>query len=90
MAFSTSNVQTAMISSSLKFYSGDWSGTAGDAPGTISVGGGRVFLAEFRNEDTGSPQETPDVTVTSSGGIMTVTVYNHQTVTTGRFLIIYG
>lgn len=90
MAFSTSNVQTAMLSSAVKVYCGDWSGTAGDAAGTITLNGGRVYLAHFRSEDTTGPQEEPDTSVSVSGSTLTMSVYNHQTVVNGRFLIIYA
>lgn len=90
MAFSTTNVQTATLAGGIKFYAGDWSGTVGDAPGTITLAGGRVYSHSFRNADTGSPGEEPDATETIAAGIITLTVYNHQTITNGRFLIIYG
>ena len=90
MAFTTSNVQTAMLAGGVKFYAGDWSGTVGDAAGTITLAGGRVYLVNIRCEDTTGPQEDPDATATVSAGIITVSVYNHQTVNNGRFLIIYS
>lgn len=90
MAFSVTNVQSAMLGGPVKIYCGDWSGTVGDAPGTITLGGGRVYLAVFRSEDTGSPQEEPDSAITVSSGTITMTVYNHQTVTSGRFCIVYS
>lgn len=90
MAFSTTNVQIANIAGPVKVYCGDWSGTVGDAPGTITLNGGRVYLAEFRSEDIGSPQEEPDSAVSVSGSTLTLSVYNHQTVVNGRFIIIYS
>ena len=90
MAFATSNVQGGMIFGPVKVFCGDWSGTAGDAPGTINLAGGRVYFHSFRNEDTGSPVEEPDATVTVSGTSITMSVYNHQTVSNGRFFIIYS
>lgn len=90
MAFAITNVQTASVAGGIKFYVGDWSGVVGDAPGTITLAGGRVYLHSFRNEDTGTPGEEPDATATITAGVITLTVYNHQTITSGRFLIIYG
>lgn len=90
MAFSTSNIQTGMIFNAVKIYCGDWAGVAGDAPGTITLGGGRVYMHSFRNEDTVSPGEEPDATATVSAGVITLTVYNHQTINSGRFIIIYA
>lgn len=90
MAFATTNIQYVALAAPLKVYLGDWSGTAGDAPGTITLGGGRVYLSIFSNQDATGPQEDPDSSVTVSSGTITMTVYNHQTVTNGRFIIIYS
>lgn len=90
MAFSTSNVQVAQVANGVKFYVGDWSGVAGDAPGSITVGGGRIYSTDFRDEDATGPQENPWVSVSASAGVMTLSVYNHSTVTNGRFCIVYS
>ncbi len=90
MAFATNNVQSGMLFGPMKVYCGDWSGTVGDAPGTITLGGGRVYFHSFRNEDTTGPAEEPDATVTVSGSTITMTVYNHQTIANGRFFIVYS
>jgi hypothetical protein len=90
MAFATANVQTGMVFPGFKVFMGDWSGSAGDAPGAISLAGGRVFLHLFRTDDTGSPGEDPTATASVSSGTITLTVYNHRTVTNGRFIVIYS
>lgn len=90
MAFTTSNVQSGMVFGGVKIYLGDWSGTVGDAAGTITLSGGRVYLAVFGNQDSTGPQEDPDASVSVSGSTITMTVYNHQTVTNGRFFIVYS
>ncbi len=90
MAFATTNVQGGAFAGPVKFYCGDWSGTAGDAPGTLTLAGGRVYLHSFRNEDTTSPAEEPDATAAYSAGTITLTIYNHQTIANGRFFIIYA
>lgn len=90
MAFATTNVQTATLAGGIKFYAGDWSGSAGDATGSVTLSGGRVYLVAFRSEDTAGPQEDPDATASISAGVITLSVYNHQNVTNGRFLIVYG
>jgi hypothetical protein len=46
MAFATSNVRRSVFGD-LKVTAGDWTGSAGDANGTIAVEGGRVYLSEF-------------------------------------------
>lgn len=91
MAFSTSNVQTGRIFGGVNTYIGDWSGTAGDAPGTITLGGGRVYLAHFECQDsTGGPVELVPCSVSVSSGTITLTVNNHDTVTLGRFFVVFA
>lgn len=88
MAFSTSNVQKNYFGG-LKVTVGDWTGSAADSPGTITVEGGRVYSARFSDQDASTPFliDVP-VSVSQSGATSTVTVYNQQAVTVGRFLII--
>lgn len=90
MAFTTSNVQSGMLFGPMKVYMGSYSGTAGDAPGTITLGGGEVYAALVQNHDTTSPSEEPERSVSVSGSTITLTIYNHQTVTRGRFIIFYS
>lgn len=90
MAFSTSNTQSGMLFGPMKVFMGAFSGTAGDAAGTITLGGGEVYFVGVQNQDTSSPNEDPDYSVSISGSTITVTIYNHQTVTRGRFFIVYS
>lgn len=90
MAFATSNVlgDTAGTSKVLK---GQWSGSAGDAPGTIAVAGGQVYKADFEDMDsTGPTTYVAPTSFSTSGYITTITVYNNANVTTGRFKIEYA
>lgn len=89
MAFATSNILAANLGS-LKAFAGDWSGSAGDASGTITLGGGRVYLARFENQDADAPKELPLTDVSISGSTITLTVHNHMNVTNGRFIVIYA
>lgn len=90
MAFATTNVR-ASVFGDLKVYAGDWSGSEGDANGTVTLSGGRVYLVNFWNFDATSQEDRPTpVSVSESGGTITVTVANLNTVTTGRFIIIYA
>ena len=89
MAFATSNVRRTAFGN-LNVTYGDWTGSEGDAAGSIGVEGGRVYKADFTVQDTDSPVEQPGISVSTSGRVTTVTVYNHQAVTTGRFLIIHA
>lgn len=88
MAFATQNVQKSYFGN-LKITYGDWTGSVNDVAGTIAVEGGRVYLAEFTDQDGSQPYqiEVP-VSVSSSNAITTVTVYNQSTVTLGRFIIV--
>ena len=89
MAFATANVRRSVFGN-LKVTAGDWTANQGDTPGTIGVEGGRVYVAEFSIQDTDSPSEKPLHSVSTSGNVTTVTVYHHDNVTTGRFLIIHA
>lgn len=88
MAFATQNVKTTVFGN-LRVTYGDWTGSVGDSPGTVTVAGGRVYLSKFTDLDGGTPTmiEVP-VSVSSSGAISTLTVSNQALVTTGQFIII--
>ena len=92
MAFATTNVKVGTLGGPFKVYAGDWSGSAGDASGSITLGGGRVYQAHFENQDASpdSPKERPLVDVSVSSGVITLTVHNHMDVTLGRFLIVFA
>jgi hypothetical protein len=90
MAFATALVRKSVFGD-LKVLAGDWTGTVGDAAGTVEVEGGKVYLAQFSIQDTDSPtQGMVPFSISTTGAITTVTVYNHETVTTGRFLIVHA
>ena len=89
MAFATSNTRTATMGG-LKVFAGDWSGDIGDASGSITLSGGRVYFANFQNQDSDGTKETLDPTITYSSGTITITVGNKSSVTQGEFLIIYA
>lgn len=90
MAFATANVRAGRFGD-LKVTAGDWSGSIGDANGTFTVEGGRVYLARFDSQDSanGPEQEIPVFISTNAGtGTITLSIGNRSTVTTGRFIII--
>lgn len=90
MAFATANVRRDVFGS-LKVTAGDWSGSVGDVAGSIGVEGGRVYMAQFTVQDTDSPTDgVAGTSVSTSGNVTTVSVYYHENVTTGRFLIIHA
>ena len=91
MAFATSNIKSASIGGALKLTTGDWSGEAADAAGTMTVAAGKVYLAQFLPNITSGPYQ-PAIAISPSGpaGIVTVTVYNSAGVTAGTFSIIHA
>lgn len=67
--------------------SGDWSGNAGDAAGTMTIAG-VVIQAIFQKFTSDNTFEIiPKVTTSISSGISTVTIENQDNVTTGYFEI---
>lgn len=90
MAFATTNLQSGVFGN-MKYYAGDWTGSVGDASGTITLNGGRVYLCEVYNQDAATTEDRPTpVDITASGVTITVTVHNHSNVTNGRFLFIFS
>lgn len=89
MAFATTNIRTGVVGP-LRFYCGDWTGNQGDASGTLTLNGGRIYFRHFWNQDADNQKEQPLVDVSASGATLTVTVHNHMDVTSGRFFIIYA
>lgn len=87
MAFATSQVYPD-VCGTMKMLKGAWSGTAGDAPGTFAVAGGIIHEAMFQDMDsTGPTTYIAPTSNSTSGYITTITVYNNQNVTSGRFVI---
>lgn len=92
MAFSTSNVIGGPLGNRF-FLQGDWTGNSGDAAGTLQVAGGRVWQAEFFTQATSAGGPTASqvpVGLTTVAPYVTVQVYNHEEVTAGRFVVVYG
>lgn len=90
MAFATANLRSG-VNGDLKLQAGDWSGSEGDAAGTFSLRGGRVYRVHFGIQDSDSGKDRPVPTsVSITSGAITVTIFNHVTVTNGRFIIEYA
>ena len=92
MAFTTSNVR-ASNDSDMNRLVGDFTASKGDADGTITVGGGRVYLAHFYDQSHTTPGGVSPLPISLSTnnttGITTITVNCSGGVTTGRFYICY-
>ena len=91
MAFATANVRNG-VAGDLKILAGDWTGTAGDADGTMTIASARIYSAFFRAEDSTTPVDIIYVTNTSvaTGTTTTLTIPNRETVVRGRFIIFYA
>ena len=90
MAFATSQIQLGSTGDGWVLR-GSWTGSEGDASGTVSVGG-LVSQVSFQNHDATSNEDRPtpcDISRDSTTGISTITVHNHSTVSVGRFAIHY-
>lgn len=90
MAFASASLRNGTCGD-LKVYAGTWTGQSGDAAGTVAVGGGTIYSATFQDQDTDGPTGSDfPVSVSTSGLISTISVYYHQEVVNGRFIIIYA
>ena len=90
MAFSRANLRHGTMGD-LKVQAGDWTGSEGDASGTVTLRGGRVYGTAFNIEDATSGEDRPVPTsVSISSGAITITVHNHVSVTSGRYIIWYA
>lgn len=88
MAFATTSVKKSVFGN-MKVLVGNWSGAAGDAPGTIQVEGGQVYLANFQPQTSSGPTMVETFSSPSgTAGVVTLTVGNQGTVTNGTFIII--
>ena len=88
MAFSTSNVKKSIFGN-MKVLVGNWSGAAGDATGTVQVEGGQVYLANFDPQSSSGPtMARTGASPAGTTGVVTLTVYNQATVTSGTFIVI--
>lgn len=91
MAFATSNVKYSS-DGDLNRLIGDFTSSVGDADGTVSVGGARVYLAFFYDgtDTTATTQPLPiKISTNTTTGISTITVNVSNGVTAGRFYISY-
>lgn len=89
MAFSTSNVQVS-YAPPLKLFIGDWAGAAGDAAGTLSIGGRYVGSLWFKNDTTSANATSTQIfpKVEWDGNVPgTLTIENQDNVTTGSFIV---
>jgi len=85
MAFATANLSRDGAGS-MAVLRGQWTGTIGDANGTVT-GNGYCHDATFRPNTTTGPSNVIQTRVSNSSGTWTVTVPYQETVTAGTFRI---
>ena len=87
MAFSTTVQNIQYIGPGKRQLSGTWSGSAGDAAGSMTVSG-TVISARFEKYDADNTFAQPVRCSSSiSSGITTLTVNNQDNVVTGYFTL---
>ncbi len=80
--------KTANLGGPVKLTYGQFTATAGDAAGTVTVAGGRIIGYQFLDNATSGPVDVKvHASNSSSSGIITVTVYTQATVADGDFWI---
>ena len=85
MAFATSNLASENFGS-LRGMRGTWTGTNGDAAGTVT-GSGFAVDADFAPNTTTGPSNKIQTRISNSSGTWIVTVPYSETVTAGTFVI---
>lgn len=87
MAFSATVYNTQYMGPARTVLSGIWSGSAGDAAGSMSIGG-VVTSARFEKFDADQTyQGLARCSSSTSSGITTLTINNQDNVVTGYFTI---
>lgn len=87
MAFSATVYNTQYLGPGRVSITGTWSGLAGDAAGTMQIGGVVVNAVFTKFDADNTSQILPRPSSTISGGITTLTINNQDNVTTGYFII---
>lgn len=87
MAFSATVYNTQYIGPAKTQLTGSWSGSAGDAAGTMTIAGVVTNTLFQAYDSTNQWEIIPRVTISVSGGISTLTINNQDNVTTGYFTI---
>jgi hypothetical protein len=91
MAFATQNPRTVNLGGGLRVFAGNWTGTVGDAPGSLTVQGAQVYVAEFRSLLSSDPYADRVPVSWAAGtasGTVTFTIPNNNTVAGGSYYIV--
>jgi hypothetical protein len=84
MAFAATNIRKG-TAGDLKLTAGNWTGSKGDASGTVNVEGSQLYGAQFLTNDGTGPVQVIPYTWSVSGSVITITVHNREAVTGGNF-----
>ncbi len=84
MAFAKANLTTVNMGGGLRMVHGTWTGSEGDATGTITFRGAKVYGGQVY-DNTASSRADANWSYSSSSNVVTVTVESIGTVTDGHF-----
>ena len=87
MAFSSPITNTQYMGAGLTKLTGSWSGSSGDAAGSLAVAGTVVKANFYKFDSDQTWQPIQRVSSSVSSGITTLTINNIDNVTTGYFEI---
>jgi len=87
MAFSATINNIQYMGAGLTKLTGSWSGSAGDAAGSLAIGGTVVKANFYKFDNDNTWQVVPRVSSSVSSGITTLTINNQDNVATGYFEI---
>lgn len=87
MAFTATVTGVRYLGPASSTLFGTWSGSAGDAAGTLAIGG-TVLSARFEKFDSdNTTQIAPRISSSVANNITTLTINNQDNVTNGYFVI---
>lgn len=90
MPFAVTNQKTINVGGGLRLTRGQWTGSAGDAPGTLGMQGGIVWSGKVWSNVSAGGVGDVDFSFTASGNVITATVNNISAVTDGYFLFLHS
>lgn len=86
------NVKSASIGGNIKITVADYTATEVGGTTSIAVAGGRVYAVLVSSQDTTGAMmmHLPRHSVSTTGGVSTVTIYSQEGVTTGQIVVIHA
>ena len=87
MAFSATIQNTSYMGPGRTSLTGNWSGLAGDAAGSMTIAGNVIKANFYKFDNDNSWQMIPRVSTSVTAGISTLTINNQDNVVNGFFEI---